>query len=598
MANNQIEDIKQKIDIVTFIGERVPLTKSGRNHKGLCPFHGEKSPSFFVSPDMQMFKCFGCQASGDVISFVQQYEGLEFPEALQLLADRAGVRLEKTTPSSVERQTVRIQEILHQAAEYYHFILTKHPVGKKALHYLKERQITNQSITNFMLGYASDSWDSLHAYLVKKKKYTPQELVDAGLAIKSDQGRTYDRFRGRIIFPQTTFAGKIVGFSGRLMEKDPKEAKYINSPETSLYHKSKILYGMTQAKRTIKEKNRIIVVEGEFDVISCHQIGLKEVVAIKGSALTTDHAQLIRRLTHNVVLALDSDAAGQEAMRRGIDVCEAQGLDLRIAKVSDGKDPDDLARANPSQLKQDLKNTISIYDYLIDLATSDITPTSSGEAKHHALQTLIPVFNRIDSAVKKEAYLKKIATKLNTSISSISQEMEKAAKMGQFTPAPVQKTESPKTLSRQELLERQAIGLSLHTTTPDEFLLRCIPDWFSQPHINRLITSLTNQLDTLKPPIKGVDLVNHLPNEMKILAQQTYALDDNWFSFDKSQLEALIDKTIKQLEMEYLKRRLNELSKQMATADSSQVTALQTEYRQISQKRSQLEGGRDQVPSV
>src|SRR5688572_30221514 len=258
--NDQVEVIKSKVDIVEVIGERVVLKKAGRHFKGLCPFHSEKSPSFIVSSERQSYKCFGCQEGGDVFSFLQKYDGMSFYEALETLAKRVGVTLESYRPTSQDAYRKRLLEIMSLASEYYHFLLTKHKSGEEARAYLKSRSITNDAINQFNLGYAPNSWRSVSDFLIQKKQYSLEELEAVGLVIRKDAGNFYDRFRGRVMFPLRDHKGVVVGFSGRTLSNDEKEAKYINSPETQLYSKSRMLYGLWENREQIRKENAIVLV--------------------------------------------------------------------------------------------------------------------------------------------------------------------------------------------------------------------------------------------------------------------------------------------------------------------------------------------------
>src|SRR3989339_1015088 len=304
MARDQVEEVKSKVDIVEIIGEKVALKKAGRHFKGLCPFHSEKSPSFIVSPERQSFKCFGCQKGGDVLTFLQDYDGHSFLEALELLAKRVGITLESYRPPSQDTYKRRLQEIMSLASEYYHYLLTEHKGGEEARAYLKKRGVGNEAVQVFKLGYAPNQWRSVSDYMVKKKGYTEEELVAVGLTIMSESGRYYDRFRGRIMFPLRDHKGVVVGFAGRTLSKETTEAKYINSPETILYSKSRMLYGLWENREYIRKEKTMVLVEGELDVIPSWQAGVKHVVAIKGSAFTTEQAQLMIRYCPNVMMSL------------------------------------------------------------------------------------------------------------------------------------------------------------------------------------------------------------------------------------------------------------------------------------------------------
>ncbi len=595
MPDSQVEEVKSKVDIVSLIGERVVLKKSGRNLKGLCPFHGEKSPSFFVTPDMQMYKCFGCGASGDVFSFLMNYEGLTFPEALAMLAERAGVVLTKRERTTSELQRDRVLELMHLASEYYHYLLTEHAVGKNALKYLKDRGVTNQSIKDFKIGYSLDSWDGLQLFLVRKKGYTLPELEAAGLIIRRGESNGYyDRFRSRIMFPLTTYAGKIVGFSGRTMDPDAKEAKYINSPETEYYHKSELLFGVNLAKKTIRENNRIIIMEGEFDVISSHQIGLKEAVAIKGSALTDEQASLIRRLTHNVVLALDADAAGQEAIHRGIGVCEKQALNLRVVRITGGKDPDELAKSNPKAWKAAITEADSVYSYLIESACEQFNPTT-GEGKKSITQAVMPELIKIEHAVEREFYMKKLAEKLHVSDIALNEELQKTKRSFQLgtTPPPAATATS---YSRRELLERQLLGLTLQSSNPATSLAQIDLRWFSEPHLKRLVDSIAASDLTYR----GAALVKQLPEAIRPLAEEVFTMQVNWLEETEEAIQNLLNATAEQLSDMWSKQRMVELSHLMSASDvdETKLHELQQEYRALTNRDREGDGGRGNNKSV
>jgi len=430
---SQIREIKDANNIVEIIAERIKLEPSGINFKACCPFHNEKTPSFFVHPGMQRYRCFGCGASGDVLDFLQNYEGVTFYEALKILADRAGIEVKEFQKSQEDEERDKLLEILNLAKEYYHYLLTDHKAGQAGRDYLKDRGTTAESIKLFQLGYSIDSWDSLINYLHKKKKYNLDLIAKTGLIIKGRGGRYYDRFRGRLIFPLKNHRGQVVGFSGRILQKDAKEAKYINSPETLLYHKSKMLYGYSELFREIKKKEKVIVVEGEFDMISSTQAHVNNVVAIKGSALTEDQVALLSRVTKTIVLSLDADSAGIKASKRAIEIVKDKDLDLRvidlkhldfISKEDETKDPDDLARENPKLWRRAVDEAVSAYQFLLDTAL-DSYDSSSPDGKRKIINELAPMMRSIPHAVEKEFYLQKLSEALNVKQSLLKEDIEK-----------------------------------------------------------------------------------------------------------------------------------------------------------------------------
>jgi len=420
---DQVDEVKQKTDIVSLIGGFITLKKAGRNYKANCPFHGEKTPSFMVSPELQIYKCFGCSESGDVYTFLEKYDGMEFPEALRFLAEKAGVKLESFRGEGTGEKE-KLYELNSLASRFYHYVLLNHPAGKVALDYLvNDRKIKPETIETFQLGYAPETYGALKSFLVDKKKFLPAELEKAGLAFV--KGRDIiDKFRGRVIFPLFDHRGNVAGFAGRIMPgpKANELAKYINTPETPVYHKSYLLYGLNLVKSDIKISGQAIVVEGELDMISSWQAGIKNVVAIKGSALTDEQVRLISRFTKKIILALDSDFAGDAAARRGIVVAQKAGLDITVAKMGKYKDPDDAAKAEPEYYKQTLKDAVGIWDFILDsvFAKADI---STGEGKSKISNEIVPVLASIPDKIVQAHYCDLVARRLGVPTEAVSEEI-------------------------------------------------------------------------------------------------------------------------------------------------------------------------------
>lgn len=461
---SQIQQIKEATDIVQIVGEKLQLQRSGSNWRGLCPFHNEKTPSFFVSEGMQRFKCFGCGKSGDVFTFLEEYDHLTFFESLELLAKRAGIELEKRNLAEDDQRRARQFGVLRQAADYYHYLLTEHKAGERARRYLKDRAITDASVRLFGLGYALPAWDGLATYLIKKKKQPARLVEEVGLIVKGRGGREYDRFRDRIIFPLKDHLGRVVGFSGRLLDSQAKEAKYINSPETALYHKSKLLYGWSELKDQIKKAGEVLITEGEIDVISSAQVDVNHVLAIKGSALTEDHAKLLKRLVPRVILALDPDEAGVEATRRAIKVLESVDLELRVARLPKGQDPDDLARRDPSAWRNLVKQHQSAYQFLIDHALEKMggqTPRSQKQI----LKSLAPSLMNIESSVERTHYVRYLAKQLNVKPSLVETDLARFQQQSPVTSVKASSTETKthQPESRQERLARYSVFLLMRS---------------------------------------------------------------------------------------------------------------------------------------
>ena len=469
---SQIQEVKQATDIIQILGERLQLTRSGTNWRALCPFHSEKSPSFFINEQLQRYKCFGCGESGDVFTFLEKYEGMTFAETLQYLADRAGITLIQQSFTSEDDQRKRLLEILNLTKEYYHYLLTKHKAGAAAREYLKNRGISADSIKIFQLGYALPSWDGLLSYLHQKKKYAVADLQAAGLIIPGSGGRPYDRFRDRLMFPLTDHRGRVVGFSGRTLDPAAKEAKYINSPETMLYHKSQMLFGYSQLYQSLRQANEAVIVEGEFDVISSAQAHVNNVVAVKGSALTEEHMKLLSRTVAKIILSFDMDAAGITATKRAIEVAKPFNVELRVidARLASGektkkKDPDELARTQPQLWREMVKSSTSVYDFLIH-ATVQQYDVDTPEGKRHIIDELAPFLGNISHAVESEFYVDKLAAILQVNKQVVKSDLQKFRNIKKHG-VPVRKIEKekvdkPKALTRKTRLENYAVFLLFH----------------------------------------------------------------------------------------------------------------------------------------
>lgn len=419
MKNNQIEEVKNKTDIVSLISEYIEVKKAGRNYKANCPFHGEKTPSFMITPELQMYKCFGCGRSGDVFTFLEEHEGMEFKEALKYLADKAGIELAFTKQTETSERE-KIIEINKNALSFYNYVLNDHPQGKKIIEYLtSERGLTPESIKNFKLGYSPESFDALSKYLVEKKKFKLNDLLKTGNLV----GRGIDRFRGRVIFPLFDHRGNAVGFAGRILPWVNQDmAKYINSPDTEAYHKSKVLYGFNITKGDVREKDYVVIVEGELDMISSYQAGIKNVVAIKGSALTEDHLRLIGRFTKKIVLCLDSDFAGNEAAKRGAILAVDMDFEVKVAELVGFKDPDEIARNNVESYKKAIEGAELLWDFLIETTVKKYG-LDTGESMKKISNEMMPLISLIKNETMRENYAETLGRKLNVDKTTVLRQL-------------------------------------------------------------------------------------------------------------------------------------------------------------------------------
>jgi len=442
---NQIEEVKSKTDIVSLLGQYLELKKAGRNYKANCPFHGEKTPSFMVSPELQMYKCFGCGKSGDVFTFLEEHEGMEFSEALKYLADKAGVKLVSFKPE-VTSEREKIIEINKSALNFYEYVLNSHPQGKRILEYLiKDRGLNLETIKLFKIGYSPESFNAFSDFLTKKKKFNLNDLKLTGLLV----GRGIDRFRGRVIFPLFDHRDNCIGFAGRILPWVKQDmAKYINSPDTSAYHKSKVLYGLNLTKSFIRDEKFAVIVEGEIDMISSYAAGVKNVIAIKGSALTEDQIRLIGRFCKKIVLCLDSDFAGDEAAKRGAILAFNMDFEVRVAHLVGFKDPDEIARSDPEKYKKAIDGAIGIWDFLINNAVLKYG-IETGEGKKKISSEIIPLIATIQDEIVKSHYIEVLSRKLSVPVEAVFSQIEKNPSK--------QKTDEISDVQKQEKTRRQLL---------------------------------------------------------------------------------------------------------------------------------------------
>ncbi len=423
-----IDDIKARIDIVELIGESVNLRKTGRAYVGFCPFHpNTRTPAFTVYPDSQSFYCFGCHASGTAFDFVMRKEGLDFRETLERLAARTGVQLRERTDEErqQDQQRTRLLDLTAAAARYFNYLLASHKRGQPGRDYVEQRNINAETIEAFQLGYSMDEWSALLTYLTDRKGFTPQEVEAAGLAIHREQGGFYDRFRGRLIFPIRNVKGAVIGFGGRAL--GDAQPKYLNTPQTLLFDKSQTLYGIDLARDAIRSADAVVLVEGYIDVITAHQHGFRNVVAPLGTALTREHIALFKKLARRLYLCLDADAAGRKATLRGLHILQenaasdaaahpvttAQGLvrwesdiELRIIKLPEGRDPDDVIKADPTQWEALVEAAAPVMDFYIDAYTADLDMANAADQRT-ALERLLPLLAEL-GATQQRVYVTRL----------------------------------------------------------------------------------------------------------------------------------------------------------------------------------------------
>lgn len=565
---DELDQIREKISIVDLISESVQLKKTGRNFKGLCPFHTERTPSFIVSPERQIWHCFGCGKGGDIFSFLMELDRLEFPEALDILAKRAGVILtRKQGDDKIGILKKKLLAMHHLASEFYTYLLSKHILGERARLYLKERGMTDKIIGTFSLGFAPHSWDNLTRYLFKKG-FTYPELEIAGLSLKGRTGY-YDRFRDRIMFPLRNYRGETIGFSGRVLQKDAQEAKYINSPETPMYHKGDTLYGLDVTKEAIRKQDGAIVVEGEFDVISSFAAGVPNVVAIKGSALTPAQVSLIKRFTEHIFLALDQDEAGDSAARRGIEIADAAGLDIRVISIPNGKDPDEAARENPGAWKEATKQSMPVFDFLIASAFKRLKGADAYSKKKIA-DELLPVLGKITNTIIKAHYIKVLSGKLDISEEKVNEALEKVRQ-----PRPYFQTAAQDVALKpvpEELFEEHVLGLILQMQDMKKGLDRLTheldPSDFISPVVRKIFMLLIDYAVTSKKMTVG-DFTKTVSLELLSTVDRAFLTDFSKFVTDDLLLSEL-EKTMKIVKRTIVRRKITTLSTTMTRLDAEE----------------------------
>lgn len=563
-----IDDIKSRLNIVDIVGARVPLKKAGRNFKGLCPFHTEKTPSFIVSPDRQTFHCFGCGKGGSVFDFVMLLEHIDFAEALEMLADRAGVKLERRptdTPEAKMKQ--KLYEVNHLASEYYQYLLTRHAVGAAAREYLAHRGISERSMKTFALGYSPNDWDGLLTFLTKKG-YDATLLETAGLVIRGSRGY-YDRFRGRVMFTLKDHRGNVVGFSGRVLDPNAKEAKYINTSETPVYVKGKVLYAMDVTHDAIQKENEAIVMEGELDVISSFQIGISNVVAIKGSAMTEDHARLLRRYCERLVFALDSDVAGDAAARRGIEIADTVGFDMRVLSLPSGKDPDEAARTHPGLLKKAVKEAVPLYDYLLSSAMSRYDKDSA-YGKRKITDEYVPFLAAIENAIVRGHYIRKLSEQLGIPEEAIAERLANVKNRAWFVPKEgAENAQSAR--SRSEKGEVYLLALLLQGSMqdlPEQSAALLSMGLFGYPPVRSIVEKLV-AFAKEHPVFLVKDFADTLPAELIPVFDEAFLWDIADIVSDGERFAREWDRAVREVKRTRIRHQMKTVSQALRDTDAS-----------------------------
>lgn len=571
-SQSVVEEIKQKVDIVELVGSYVSLKHAGKYFKANCPFHQEKTPSFVVSPDIQRWHCFGaCHEGGDIFNFVMKWEGVTFAEALRILAERAGVSLADQAKSSgyhdaeADNKT-KIVSINDLAAKYYSYILESAPSGEAAKKYLTERALPDAIIHTFQLGYAPEAWTNLYDFL-KKKGFQDQELLSSGLFIQGDRG-LYDRFRGRLMFPIQNARGQVVGFSGRLIKQEVTEkdgGKYINTPETLVYHKRESLYGFSHTKDEIRKSNTAVIVEGEFDMLTPYTKGITNIVAIKGSAFTEDQLKTLRRYCNRLILALDNDDAGFDALRKSTLDAQKFGFELYVCVIPEGKDPDDASRHNTAQFIQAIRHPIPVYDHIIDTLFTRVDEKDPFSKKHF-IEGAVPYIDTIENPIVRTHYVQKVAGLLKSTEDNVLSLLRENKRNSRKPTYAAEKLAggSDKHQDRLETLAKRILSILLTQSLPKQVVGEVYeilpPDVFSLP-AQRLLFEKYQTFISEQPSDDSSAFVQSLTPELRPVYDELY----------------LYASTIEQGDAKYLIRLALEFRK-MHIAQTIQSLSRQSEH--------------------
>lgn len=531
---NEIDEIKKRIDIVDFISKYLTLKKAGANYKVPCPFHNEKSASFMVSPEKQIFKCFGCGAGGSVIDFLMQMENLELKEAIQVLAEQAGVEL-KSNKGTYEGVTKGSKDRLYAlnrfAARFFHKVLSEHPSGENALKYLNERGIGRSVVNDYQIGYAPRQ--KILADYLKKYGYSDQEIKLAG---------NPSMFFGRIMFPISDSLGHIIAFTGRVVGIG--EPKYLNTPETKIFDKSRVLYGLNWARQEIKNKDYVVLVEGQTDVIFCQTNGFVNTVASSGTALTDDHLKIISRLTSNLLLAYDQDSAGEKATKRAFEMADDLGLNVKIIELPEGMDPADVIRKDPKIWEDGVNGAKRVIDYYLDRALSRYKKPYDVEAKKKIAGEILPLIRVLTDPIEQSHYIQLLAGQLGTEQEVIIKAIERLKNPESAKKSSSEEIKKPKPITSEETF------IGILTIHPDLFVKHhnAISEHLFQDNYVKSIYLSLEKAYTKKEIVQGFDIFGYIKKELgdelaeklSLIVLSLEKMDSSDPVVAESELEALI----------------------------------------------------------
>ena|SRR3989338_1595897 len=557
--SSPVEEIKKRVDIVDLIGSYIRLSKAGANFKAVCPFHNEKTPSFYVSPSREIFHCFGCNAGGDVFRFVSMIEGVEFPEALSILAGRAGVVLKREDPR-ISGERKRLLSLIDDAAKYFESELAKNDPAKE---YLRTRGLKEGTVRSFRLGFVPDGWENLFGHL-SQKGYKPEEIAKAGLALQSSNPNSgtkfYDRFRSRIMFPISDSSGRVVGFSGRIFNKETNEGKYINTPNTVLYDKSKILYLWDRAKNEARKENTCIVVEGQMDALMSHQAGITNTVATSGTAFGSAHLSIIKRLASKLLLAFDNDEAGEVASKRAYELALDSGFEVHVIDVPEGKDPAETLAFDPGLWSGAIKNAKPVIAFFLD----NLEKKFGGDLhkiRTEARTAVLPYIARFSSEIEKAHWVQETAKILQLKEDPLWEEIKKIrvqGRAGDFS-AKETKVVDVEQKTRRHLVEERILGMLVWKTGTSFGVEANLKDLFSKENSLMLEAVLAGKSD-----------FETALSKLALEAELLYGDADN--------MEAEMKNLASELERETVRAKLESLSEEIRKTEAAGERAKLAEY--------------------
>ncbi|MBU0722348.1 DNA primase [Patescibacteria group bacterium] len=618
---NPSEEIKSKLDIVDVIREYIQLKAAGLNFRAHCPFHREKTPSFIVSPGKQIWHCFGCGKGGDVFSFVMEIEGLSFVETLRLLAKKAGVILKKADPALTSKRNALL-DILELSAKYYHKILTHSQAALTARKYLHERALTDDTIVKWQIGYSPDTWDSLSNFL-KSRGYGENEIFLAGLSVKKEKTPGfYDRFRGRIMFPIHDINGNVAGFTARVSpDKETEEkiglsaetfvkaGKYINTPATMIYDKSKILFGMDKAKMSIKAEDAAILVEGQMDAITAEQNGFNNIIASSGTALTAEQVNLIKRYSNNLFLSFDMDKAGDLAAERGIAQAMQAEMNIKVIEIQGAKDPDECIKNNPESWRQAVQNAKPMMRYYFDKTFLNLN-LKDYEGQNKAEKILLPIIAKFGSKTEQDYWLKKLSQEVDANENFLREKLGEIIKKQNQTNSPVKLLDqAPKELnqlkpSREQMLSELLLAFVIRFPAHLEYVINHIgPEDLAGEsnrvfyknlilYYNKLIDLWTREGENFALAINYLSLKEWLSNAdnftqggdvkmddqpdnykcLSLLDRLVLLADKDFYDYSEEQVRAEIINIAAALKVNYLNHRRHAIAKLIATLEKENIS--------------------------